>query len=129
MIVYAKDERALDIAASLAKKEKKRDVLIEKIRETLNKDSLRVLMEPGIWIEGENQYVDNKLFEGKEAKAKMGYPYFIVLGDFISKPIDYNDVRYAVESDYQDQLEQQWKTYLRKKYKVEINNSVLNTIK
>ena len=59
----------------------------------------------------------------------MGYPYFIVLGDFVSKPIDYNDVRHAVESDYQAQLEQQWKADLRKKYKVEINNSVLNTIK
>lgn len=129
LIVYAKDEKALTVATSLSKREKNRDVLIEKIRHTLNKDSLRVLMEPGIWAKGENPYVDNKVFEGKEVKAKMGYPYFIVLGDFVSKPIDYNDVRHAVESGYQAQLEQQWKADLRKKYKVEINNSVLNTIK
>ena len=129
LIVYAKDEKVLTIATSLGKSEKNRDVLIEKIRHALNKDSLRVLMEPGIWTKGENPYVDNKVFEGKEVKAKMGYPYFIVLGDFVSNPIDYNDVKHAVESDYQAQLEQQWKAYLRKKYKVEINNSVLNTIK
>ncbi len=129
LIVYAKDEKSLNVVASLAKNEKNRDVLIKKIRDTLNKDSLRVLMEPGIWVKGENQYVDNKVFEGKEAKAKMGYPYFIVLGDFVSKPIDYNDVRHAVGSDYQAELEKQWKANLRKKYKVEINNSVLNTIK
>ena len=129
LIVYAKDEKALTVATSLSKREKNRDVLIEKIRHALNKDSLRVLMEPGVWAKAENPYVDNKVFEGKEVKAKIGYPYFIVLGDFVSKPIDYNDVRHAVESDYQAQLEQQWKADLRKKYKVEINNSVLNTIK
>jgi len=129
LIIHAKNEKALSTAESLAKNEKNRDALVQKLRNTLNKDSLDVLMEPGIWVKGENKYVDNKIFGGKEIKPQMGYPFFFVTGEFITAPVDYNDVRSAVEADYQDELEKEWKVYLQNKYKVEIDNSVLGTIK
>jgi peptidyl-prolyl cis-trans isomerase SurA len=129
LIVHARNEKALSTAESLAKEEKDRDALIRKLRNTLNKDSSEVLMEPGTWSKGENKYVDNKIFEGKEVQGQMGYPFFFVTGEFISAPVDYNDVRSAVEADYQDELEKNWKTYLRNKYKVEVDNAVLKTIK
>lgn len=129
LIIHAKNEKSLRTAESLAKNEKNRDALIQKLRDTLNKDSLDVLMEPGIWAKGENKYVDNKIFEGKEVQGQMGYPFFFVSGEFISAPVDYNDVRSAVEADYQLELEKEWKKYLQNKYKVEIDNSVLGTIK
>jgi peptidyl-prolyl cis-trans isomerase SurA len=129
LIVHAKNEKVLSTAESLAKNEKDRDALIRKLRNTLNKDSLDVLMEPGTWVKGENKYVDNKIFEGKDVQGQMGYPFFFVTGEFISAPVDHNDVRNAVETDYQNELEKEWKTYLRGKYKVEVDNAVLEMIK
>jgi peptidyl-prolyl cis-trans isomerase SurA len=121
LIIHAKNETALKTAESLAKNEKDRNALIRKLRNTLNKKATEVLMEPGIWVMGENQYVDNKVFGGKEVKGQAGYPFFFVTGEFITEPIDYNDVRSAVEVDYQDELEKEWETYLHDKYKVEVN--------
>lgn len=43
--------------------------------------------------------------------------------------VPFEEVRGQVESDYQEQLEQFWTASLRKKYKVKINESVLDTIK
>lgn len=129
LVVHAKNENALNTAEALAKKEKNRDTLILKLRNALNRDSLQVLMEPGIWVKGENQYVDNKIFGGEVAKAQRGYPFFFVTGEFVSKPQDYTDVRSAVESDYQNQLEKDWRVFLHNKYKVEVDNAVLETIR
>jgi peptidyl-prolyl cis-trans isomerase SurA len=129
LIVHARNEKALHTAESLAKNEKNRDVLILKLRNVLNKNSPDVLMEPGIWVKGENKYVDNKIFGGKEVQGQTGYPFFFVTGGFISVPADYTDVRSAVEADYQYELEKEWKSYLQNKYKVEVDNAVLETIK
>ncbi|NDV97204.1 hypothetical protein D0T84_20190 [Dysgonomonas sp. 521] len=129
LIIHAKNEKALETAEALAKKGKKRDALILNLRNTLNKDSVQVLMEPGTWVKGENKYVDNKIFGGAKAKEQWGYPFFLVTGEFISQPQDYTDVRSAVEPDYQDQLEKDWRMYLHNKYKVEVDNGVLETIK
>ena len=40
----------------------------------------------------------------------------------------YEDVKEAVLADYQDELEKEWVAQLRKKYKVEIDRSVLSTV-
>ncbi|MDR3059293.1 MAG: peptidylprolyl isomerase [Prevotella sp.] len=130
LIIHTKKEGILKEIESLAIKEKKRDSLIEKIRNSFNKDSVQVLMEPGLWIKGQNQYVDNKIFGvAKEVTSPKGYQFFSVVGDFISSPQDYTDVRSSVELDYQDALEKEWRIYLRNKYKVETDESVLKTIK
>ncbi len=129
MIVYAKNEEYMKQAQSVAKKQPSVKGFIETMRSTLNKDSVVVRIEPGLWVKGNNAYVDNKIFGGVEPAPFSGYPYFFVTGKFITKPEDFTDVRTAVENDYQAELEKEWAMYLKNKYKVEIDESVLNTMK
>ena len=126
MVVYAKSEDILKKAEAASKKIKSREAFIKEIDDALNKDSIRVKIEPGLWIKGGNAYVDNKIYEGATPPPFKGYPYFFVTGKFIDTPEDYTDVRYAVELDYQEKLEKEWAAYLQNKYKVEINKSALN---
>lgn len=126
MVVYAKSGDILKKAEAASKKVKSREAFIKEIDDTLNKDSIRVKIEPGLWIKGGNAYVDNKIYEGATPPPFNGYPYFFVTGKFIDTPEDYTDVRYAVELDYQEKLEKEWAAYLQNKYKVEINKSALN---
>ena len=126
MVVYAKSGDILKKAEAASKKTKSREAFIKEIDDTLNKDSLQVKIEPGLWIKGGNAYVDNKIYEGATPPPFNGYPYFFVTGKFIDTPEDYTDVRYAVELDYQEKLEKEWAAYLQNKYKVEINKSALN---
>ena len=129
MIVYAKDERTLRKAEKIAKKEKDISRFIQKIRNTLNKNFIAVMIEPGLWGKGSNKYVNYKVFEGSKPTLDKNYPYFFVKGEMISKPEDYTDVRNEVEFDYQEKLMDDWYMYLRNKYKVDIDKSVLQTIK
>lgn len=129
MVVYAKSEDALKKAETIAKKVKSREAFINEMDATLNKDSLQIKVEPGLWAKGNNAYVDNKIYEGATPTPLKGYPYSFVTGKFIDTPEDYTDVRYAVELDYQEKLEKDWRTYLQNKYKVDINKLTLNSIK
>ena len=43
-------------------------------------------------------------------------------------PEDYTDVKSQVIADYQDMLEKEWVTALRKKYPVVVNKDVLATV-
>lgn len=80
---------------------------------------------------GENEMVDNIAFGGKKApSAYSGYPvYAKLMGRIINQPEELADVKGLVSSDYQDVLEQQWVDGLRKKYKVAIDQKVLNQLK
>ncbi|MDL2303549.1 peptidyl-prolyl cis-trans isomerase [Dysgonomonas sp. OttesenSCG-928-D17] len=129
IIVYAKNEEYMKEARSVAKKQPSVKGFIETMRATLNKDSVVVRIEPGLWAYRNNAYVDNQIFGEPEPAPLSGYPYFFVTGKFITKPEDFTDVRTAVENDYQAQLEEEWSAYLKNKYKVEIDESVLNTMK
>lgn len=128
VVIYAKNEKSLKEATALAKKAKTLDALIHQMRNTVNKDSVLVRIEPGLWIKGENKYVDHEIYGEKEPAPFDGFPFFQISGKFIKKPEEYKDVRAEVEFDYQNQLEKEWSTYLKNKYKVDINESVLNTI-
>ncbi len=129
VVIYAKNEDVLKQVEAIYKKNPNRDQFIQEIRSSLNKDSISVKIESGLWVKGNNTYVDNKIFGGAEPKPYNGYPYFFVAGKFIDKPEDYTDVRNVIELDYQEVLDKNWTAYLRNKYKVEIDKTVLNTIK
>lgn len=129
MILYAKDEKSLKESAEIARKEKSPENAVQAIREKLNKESVLVKIEPGLWKKGDNEYVDNKIYRGKEPVPYKDYPYFTVVGKKITKPEDYKDVKAAVELDYQEKLENEWDSYLKGKYKVEISETVLESLK
>ncbi|WP_165025541.1 peptidylprolyl isomerase [Dysgonomonas sp. ZJ279] len=129
LVVYCKDESVLNQVKILAGKYKNTGELAQKISATLNTDSVVALLEPGLWAKGDNPFVDNKAFGDVEPTLRKGYPFFIVVGKKINSPETFEDVRNLVESDYQVLLESKWNTYLRGKYKVDIDQSVLKTIR
>lgn len=129
MVLLAKNEDALQKAESLAKKTKDKNTFIQQLRQSINKDSITVLIEPGSWSKGNNSYVDFKIYGGPEPTPRNNFPFFTVVGEFISSPQDYTDVKNQVQADYQEMLENNWNKYLENKYKVEINKAVLKTIK
>lgn len=129
VIIYAKDIQTMEKAETLAKKNKNLENLIGDIRNSINKDSVLVRIEPGLWIKGDNPYVDYKIYGGSEPSPSDGFPFFSVVGKTIKQPEEYKDVKAEVELDYQTKLEKDWDFFLKNKYKVDINKSVLETIK
>ena len=130
MILHARTESDLDKAKEVLKNTTSRDDFIEKMRQTVNKDSVVVKIEPGLWVKGNSPYVDHKIFGGEEPKVHdRVFPHYFVTGKFIIKPEDYTDVRSEVEADYQEKLEKEWAGYLRNKYTVEYNNSLMKKLK
>ena len=104
-----------DTIYSALRKQFKRDVRIEQL-----------LVE-----QGENAVVDNLVFGGPAAqpKDKRFKCYFLHTGRVIEQPEEAADVRGAVTSDYQAELENQWISTLKEKYPVKVNEKVLKQVK
>lgn len=102
----------------------------EILRSTFNSDSvLRIRVEEGIFKKGYNALVDKQIF-GKDTLATplKDFPYTAVYGKKISAPETVVDVRQQVISDYQEALEKRWVERLRKLYRIEIDENVLQTV-
>ncbi|MBP3838843.1 MAG: peptidyl-prolyl cis-trans isomerase [Prevotella sp.] len=103
----------------------------EKLASTFNNDSIiRIRVEKGVFDKGRNALVDREIFKQQvEDQPLEGYPYTGVYGKVLKKgPESHEDVRTLVVADYQEFLEQQWVAELRKKYKVEVDQKVLDTV-
>ena len=100
------------------------------IEENLPKDSARVVrVEIGIFAIGDNAWVDKfKFNQGEGGQYRKGYDFVDVVGQVISAPETYKDVKGAVQNDYQKYLEDKWVKALRKKYKVSVDKKVLKTV-
>ena len=87
-------------------------------------------MEKGLFKPGDNPLVDRDVFKKKDAEVKSlpDYPIDATYGKVLKAPKEYGDVRGQVVADYQDQLEKEWVAALRKRYSVEVNQSVLATV-
>ena len=82
--------------------------------------------------EGENKLIDALVFKKDSTfvNPNKKYPvYFTYDGKIVSVPENVNDVRGQVTSDYQNVLEARWVEELKTKYKVKLNNKVLNKLK
>lgn len=128
LVLHVQNDSMLEKVKNFVGRKKVNSKLIEDIRTRFNTDSVQVKIEIGSWIKGDNRYVDNMVYGESEPIPYKGYPKFLVIGRFIDKPEDYTDVRSEVEVDYQEELEKNWDKYLEGKYKVEIDESVLNRI-
>ncbi|MDR3060761.1 MAG: hypothetical protein LBU57_01450 [Dysgonamonadaceae bacterium] len=88
-----------------------------------------VQMEKGLFVKGDNPFVDEAVFKTGKAVCPAEYSDFFVMGKLLNTPDDYNDVRGLVVTDYQTYLEKMWIEYLTKKYPVVIHKDVVNAIK
>jgi len=130
-IVYYQDESKMKEIKKIAEKNKKAADLGSILETAFNNDSIKmVAIKRGVWTKGENRFIDNAVFKSQEEPEPVkNYPYWFVVGETITSPQEYTDVKGLVVSDLQEIREKEWIQDLRKKYPVEINESVLKTIK
>lgn len=129
LVVYCKDKSTMSKAQSIVKKTGA-DSVVFVLRKALNDSVNRVKVEKGLYAQGENKVVDSKAFKGAEFIPDSQYPYFFVVGKMLAKgPEEYTDVRGLVTADYQNYLEEKWIKELNAKYKIEVDEAVLKTVK
>lgn len=126
LIIYSKDE---NIVSAIEKKYVEDKPVASELRRKYNQDELQIQVEEGLWNEGENKLIDNRLNSKKLQSPYRNFPYYTIIGKTISKPEDLSDVRHQVQKDYQEELESALSELLSQKYDVIINRAVIKTIK
>lgn len=105
------------------------DEWMDAIRLTFNAGSEpKVQAEQGLFAPGDNAYVDDLVFKGKDAAPVLSFPFTAVLGEKQKGPNEYQEVRRQLAADYQNHLEKSWMAKLRAAGKVEIDQEVLKTV-
>lgn len=102
--------------------------IVEFNKEKLQLRVMRGSAESGLFVKGQNAYVDKIVFGEGDYEPVKGLPYVNVIGKVLHQPESMNDVAAQVTQDYQNWLEEQWMSKLRKQYKYKINTKVLNQI-
>jgi peptidyl-prolyl cis-trans isomerase SurA len=128
-VVYANSQENLDSIRILLEK-RPADEYKSILEKNMSKDSIRaVRVEVGVFAVGDNAWVDKLVFsQGEGGKMRRGFSIVDTIGNVISNPETYKDVKGVVVNDYQKFLEEKWLKALRKKYKVDIDKEVLKTV-
>ena len=130
-IVYCKDAATAKVVKKMIAK-LPFDSVNSYLNARVNNDSVvAVKTETGLWKKGDNAQVDKLAFGVKNAEVAVDdkFPVVFVVGKMLKKgPESYTDVRGAVISDYQNELERRWVDALRKQYEIVVDSAVLNTI-
>ncbi len=106
----------------------------KEITDKINKKSqLNLVVENIVYLKGENKIVDanwkaTTTAYAKDEKDKRFYIYKVAK-IMPPSPKKLDEARGIITSDYQTYLEKEWLKSLRSKYKVEVDQSVVNTIK
>lgn len=130
MVYYCKNEADVNAVKKLVKK-LPQDKWMTAIRETFNKDSIMVRVERRVFKKGDNANIDRLAFKDKKVECKpvKNYPYIGIYGKVLKKgPAEWTDVSSQVVSDYQRLKEDEFVAELRKRYTVEVDEKVLNTV-
>ena len=101
------------------------------VKSTFNQDSVQVRFERRNFEQGENALVDSLAFGIKAGKTRLSqkYPAVGIIGRKLKKgPQYWTDASAQVISDYQSLKEQEFVDELRRRYKVEIYQDVLETV-
>ena len=129
-VIHAKDRAAEREAKRIIKRSPNNE--IDRNLRTLNADGLRIRVERGLFLEGENRAIDTDRsgFRSRERFVPSEeFPRVFVSGRVLRAPEEYSDVRGLVIADYQAYLEEQWIKYLRAKFPVVIYHDVLKLVK
>jgi peptidyl-prolyl cis-trans isomerase SurA len=129
-IISCKDKETFKAAKSIVKKSPT-DSIDKYLRTRLNDSIQYVKIEKGLFVKGENKYIDSEIFKSKEKFVPTtDYPYLFLSGKMLKNiPEDYSDVRGLVTADYQEFLEKEWIKTLRGKYPVSVDQNILKTVK
>lgn len=126
VIFATNDSIAGEAQKYLAANQVENDSLVSVMRANYGRN---IKIEKVVTGKGENAIVDNVAFNGERPEAPGRWTaWFGYAGRVIDTPEEANDVRGAVASDYQQQLESEWIKALRKKYKVKLNKKALKAL-
>ena len=130
LVVHCVSEEVLKGVKKVVKKQPQSE-WVNSIRSAYNSDSLiQVRMVRGPFTVGKSVYADYYAFGvGERPDTVASYPVTGVVGKLQKKgPDTYEDVRGEVTADYQNQLEKQWVSELRKKYTITLYPEALATV-
>ena len=102
---------------------------VKNIKERFGKD---IRVERVIAAKGDNPITDYLGFGGQkpiDPKKIRWNDYFAFREKIIAQPEEVVDVRADVTTEYQNYLEQEWIKELRNRYKVDVDQKVLKTVK
>ncbi len=126
VIFATNDSIAGEAQKYLAANQVENDSLVSVMRANYGRN---IKIEKVVTGKGENAIVDNVAFNGERPEAPGRWTaWFGYAGRVIDTPEEANDVRGAVASDYQQQLESEWIKDLRKKYKIKLNKKALKAL-
>ncbi len=113
----------------IIKKNKNNSEVVATIENTFNNDSVtNVTVTYDLFVEGDNKFVDELVFDGVKAQREENMPIVFVSGKTLKNPETYRDVRGQATADYQEYLEKQWLERLNKEATVVKYEDVLKTI-
>lgn len=124
----ANDKVAKEIRAMLKKNKSEKEIV-----EAVNKTSqLNVVAETVTYLKGENKDVDSNWKQGVVASniKKDSKEIVMVVNKVMPKsPKTLAEAKGIITADYQNYLEKEWLNYLKNKYTVKVDETVLNTVK
>ncbi len=124
------DEKvAAKVRAMMKKKKTDKEIIAE-----INKDSqLNLNVDSKVFNQGENEFVDKNWNPGTspDIKSDKDKKVIIVVTNKLMKPEpkSYAEAKGMVTADYQNYLEKEWIASLKTKYTVNIDRTVLATVK
>ena len=127
-IIFAPDEATADAAREMIRNAPK-DSIDARLR--TNEIITKIRIQKGLFAEGDNPAVDKLVFNTGNFAPDAKYPVVFIAegGEVLAQPQELADVRGQVISDYQNFLEENWIKELKNKYRVEVFQNVLKTIK
>jgi len=135
VVIYkASDEKIAKSARKLVAKRVKKNLSLEDIVSKINKTSqLNLQAEKGLFSKGDNEIVDAVAWEKGISEDKLnadGTVTFVEVLEILEPmPKTISEARGLITADYQNFLEKEWITELKKKYSVTVNREVFETIK
>ncbi len=114
-------------------KQIKKGATDQQILAKFNRDTIqKVIIERKKFVKDENMYI--KDIEWKQGISKLmpmadNENVLVVVHKVVPpEPKELNEIRGAITADYQNYLEKEWISELRRKYQVNVNREVFNTI-
>lgn len=124
----ANEKIAKEVRAMLKKNKSEKEIV-----ETINKTSqLNVVAETITYLKGENKDVDANWKQGIVATnlKKDNKEVIMIINKLMPKsPKSLAEAKGIITADYQNYLEKEWLAYLKNKYSVKVDETVLSTVK
>ena len=128
VVLHCVDKKTAKRAKKLLKKTPEKE-WAQALRQTFNTSGVeKIKIEQGVFVAGENKYVDKLIFKKGGFEPLLSYPFTVSVGEKQKVPEDYREVEEQVRKDYRNYLDACWTRELKDSGKVEINQEVLKTV-